>query len=509
MSSGHKSTEYRAIPLALLVALQGAVSGASLVVEIVAGRMLAPYVGMSIYTWTSIIAVVLGGFSAGHWWGGRIAEKPADRALALTGWLILAAALTTAIAVQLLYVIAVPVMSADLSAVWTIVLLSAGVFFLPSLFAGIPAPVLSHVAVSSAKNGSGRALGAMFAAGAIGAIGGTLLSGFVFIPWLGTAMTLAIVTVAYGIAGVTLFWLSRQPVRSHAVFSVLALTTLGLAIHSATRPSPCTEESQYYCIRVFDVSQEAGQPVNLMVLDHLSHGTSSRDEPRVMHTEFTAMLDGIARRRMGEGGFAAFFIGGGTYSVPRAWRDYGTGPITVAEIDPAVTRIAQERFWFDPDAVEILHEDARRALLSRPAASYDVIIGDAFGDIAVPQHLITREFFELVHSRLREDGLFVMNVIDFVEQLDALAAIHLTLESVFPSVEIWTEATPPEPGQQRVFVLAAGKSPSDFDAFSAPAPEPKRFAALGQTFADGVLKARNPFVLTDDFAPIDRLLAPR
>ena len=127
----------------------------------------------------------------------------------------------------------------------------------------------------------------------------------------------------------------------------------------------------------------------------------------------------------------------------------------------------------------------------------------------MPQHLITREFFELVHSRLREDGLFVMNVIDFVEQLDALAAIHLTLESVFPSVEIWTEATPPEPGQQRVFVLAAGKSPSDFDAFSAPAPEPKRFAALGRTFADGVLKARNPFVLTDDFAPIDRLLAPR
>ena len=40
-------------PLPLLVAVQAAVSGASLVVEIVAGRMLAPYVGMSLYTWTS------------------------------------------------------------------------------------------------------------------------------------------------------------------------------------------------------------------------------------------------------------------------------------------------------------------------------------------------------------------------------------------------------------------------------------------------------------------------
>ncbi|WP_369426809.1 fused MFS/spermidine synthase, partial [Profundicola chukchiensis] len=48
-------------PLWLLILLQGAVSAASLVVEIVAGRTLAPYVGMSLYTWTSVIAVVLAG----------------------------------------------------------------------------------------------------------------------------------------------------------------------------------------------------------------------------------------------------------------------------------------------------------------------------------------------------------------------------------------------------------------------------------------------------------------
>ena len=58
----------------LLVAIQATVAAASLVVEIVAGRMLAPYVGMSLYTWTSVIAVVLAGFSAGHWVGGRLAE---------------------------------------------------------------------------------------------------------------------------------------------------------------------------------------------------------------------------------------------------------------------------------------------------------------------------------------------------------------------------------------------------------------------------------------------------
>jgi predicted membrane-bound spermidine synthase len=96
------SMSHTQVPLWLLVALQAAVSGVSLVVEIVAGRMLAPYVGMSLYTWTSIIAVVLAGFSIGHWWGGHIAERPARQALSLTGWVMLAAAVSTAGALLLL-----------------------------------------------------------------------------------------------------------------------------------------------------------------------------------------------------------------------------------------------------------------------------------------------------------------------------------------------------------------------------------------------------------------------
>ena len=69
----------------VLVAIQASVAAASLVVEIVAGRMLAPYVGMSLYTWTSVIAVVLAGFSAGHWAGGRLAEWPPSAALRANG----------------------------------------------------------------------------------------------------------------------------------------------------------------------------------------------------------------------------------------------------------------------------------------------------------------------------------------------------------------------------------------------------------------------------------------
>src|SRR5918912_436581 len=47
----------------------------TLILELVAGRILAPFIGVSLYTWTSIIGVVLAGISLGNYLGGRIADR--------------------------------------------------------------------------------------------------------------------------------------------------------------------------------------------------------------------------------------------------------------------------------------------------------------------------------------------------------------------------------------------------------------------------------------------------
>ena len=492
--------------LSLLVVLQVIVSASSLVVEIVAGRMLAPYVGMSLYTWTSVIAVVLSGFSVGHWWGGKVAERTQATALAYTGWVVLAAAVTTAGAVLALRLIAAQLNDTIGDPVWEIVLLSFGVFFLPSLFAGVPAPVLARIAIAKNHHRTGDALGTMFAAGAVGAIAGTLLAGFFFIPWLGTSVTLAVVTITYALSGLLLIVLGKGVARITQAASV-AFFAVVLCIVSAWQASPCNRESQYFCIRVIDVSARPEAPVRRLVLDHLSHGTSARDVPRVMFSEFTAMLDAIARGRMQGNQFSSFFIGGGTYSVPRAWADRGTGPVTVSEIDPEVTHTAIRDFWLDPLNMQILHEDARRALLKRPEARFNVIIGDAFSDIAIPVHLITREFFELVAARLSDGGVFLINVIDYPERLYALAAIYKTLREVFPYVEVWTGEGQLEPKQRKVFVLVAGDQATRFSSVLVPAPELTRFSALDEVFVNKLLSQRTHVILTDDYAPIDRLLS--
>lgn len=492
----------------LLVVLQAAVSAASLVVEIVAGRMLAPYVGMSLYTWTSIIAVVLAGFSAGHWAGGRIAEMAVPRALLWTGWSMLGAGLTTALAVFVLRSGADLLLPYISSPIWAIVTLSMLAFFLPSFFAGIPAPVLAQISVEAAPDQSGRALGAMFAAGAIGAIFGTLLAGFVFVAWLGSVGTLALVTLCYLLAAAVLVWMARRAGDASGLLLAGLAGLVGVLLAGATiaQPSPCTEESDYFCIRVEDVSADPNSPVRLMVLDHLVHGVSARDLPEVIFYDHAALLDLLARERMGGTDFSAFFIGGGTYTVPRKWATLDPRPdVTVAEIDPTVTQVAIRDFWFDPTGARILNEDARSALRV-DGSRYDVIIGDAFTDIAVPAHLVTQEFFELVRDHLTEDGVFLMNVIDHADRMIALMALVHTLEQVFPHVEVWTEARRPEPGERMINVIAAGFSATQVDMLQGMSPAPITFARIPAEAQAQLKAARNPIVLTDDYAPIDRLI---
>ena len=377
-------------------------------------------------------------------------------------------------------------------------------FFVPSLLAGVPAPVLAIVAMRHADQ-SERALGAMFAAGAAGAIVGTLLAGFVFVSWLGSVGTLAIMALFYAVAALTCFRLGRMAGPQ----LLWAVAAAGVALISALRalalPDVCDVESSYYCIRTVPLSDDPNAPVNLMVIDHLAHGTNARAAPRVMFTDHTAMLDALPRMRMGRDGFSSFHVGGGSYSVPRAWADRGAVDITVAEIDPAVTRLAISDFWFDPAGATVLHEDGRTALRKSERA-YDVIVGDAFTDIAVPAHLVTEEFFRLVADRLEPGGVFAMNVIDNTDRLAALAALVVTLRGVFPSVEVWTEARGPEPAERRVFVLLAGDAGSPVSAIVTRTPDPKRFAALDQGFIDDILRQTAAGKLTDDYAPIDRLM---
>lgn len=487
-------------------------SAGGLILEIVAGRLVAPYVGMSLYTWTAIIAVVLAGFSIGHWIGGRLAGPDCG---AVSGAQRVAYALAFASAstlgcLLLLRWLAQPLLAAGLPILAAIVLLATLLFLLPSLFVGIVSPILTKLAVDSAPD-PGRAIGRMYALGALGSIVGTLASGYLFISWIGSTGTVIAVAAAYGLLALLFARVSRE---AATVASALVIVAGGFGfagIRTGAFTSPCHIESDYYCIRIDDFERMSGRPSRVLALDHLAHGINDRDDPRYLHSSYLQFLDEYARQRFSPSApFDAFVIGGGALTLPRAWAaDRPAARIVIAEIDPAVTRAAADHMWAPAHPrLEMTHGDGRVALQELPAAPrFDVVFSDVYDDMAMPAHLVTREFNREVRARLKPGGIYAINVIEGGEQPAFLYSLVRTLREDFAAVEVWVDASDAFRLVRITSVILAGDAASPFGQLAAIRPPTRGWVRRPADELAAQIAATRVPILSDDFAPVDRLLS--
>jgi spermidine synthase len=482
-----------------------------LILEIVAGRLLAPYVGMSLYTWTAIIAVVLAGFSIGHWIGGRLADPDCDasrgaRRVALALGL---ASLSSLACLVLIRVLSPPLLQAGMPPILAIVLLATLLFLLPSLFVGIVSPILTKLAVDAAPRQAGAVIGRMYALGAVGSIAGTLLAGYLFISWIGSIGTVIAVAATYALLALAFALKGRRAVKTLAgpAAGLLLMAFLGAAIRAFE--TPCTDESNYYCIRIDDFTPAAGRPSRVMVIDHLAHGINDRDEPRLLYSGYLQLVDEIARRRFGPD-VRSFVIGGGALTLPRAWvEDRPKAEILVAEIDPAVTAAAVAQMWVTlRPALNVVHADGRVVLQALPRTPrFDIVLGDAFHDISIPAHLVTREFHREIRDRLAPEGIYAVNVIEGGANPRFLLSVVRTLKQDFPVVEVWADAQDVGRMARITFVVLAMAAPSPSDLLRASRGPRREWVRLDPAAIDRRIAAAGVPVLTDDFAPVDRLLS--
>ena len=153
----------------------------SLVIEMVAGRILAPFVGVSIYTWTSIIGVILAGISIGAYIGGKIVDKfPSRKTL---GWLLLLSGIASLTIIPLTALVAG--YRFPLSLMLRIFLVTTIIFFIPGCILGTISPVVVRLTLKNLDN-AGNVVGKIYAFSTLGAIIGTFATGFFLISWMGT-----------------------------------------------------------------------------------------------------------------------------------------------------------------------------------------------------------------------------------------------------------------------------------------------------------------------------------
>ncbi|MDP2659831.1 MAG: fused MFS/spermidine synthase [Dehalococcoidia bacterium] len=488
-----------------------------LVIELVAGRLMAPYVGVSLYTWTSIIGVVLAGISLGNFAGGRLADRRASPGV--LGLLFFLGGLSTlGILVATTAVQSMPLaysfgpLAISVSLIAKIVLFTTVIFFLPCFILGMVSPVVVKLTLKDLGQ-AGNVVGMIYAFGAAGSIVGTFLTGFLLISSLGTRSIIWIVALVLIILGVVFgeYWKVWHKQRA----SVVGLMILAYGIPFGTVrddfKAPCLVESNYYCIYVYQ-TQVDGKQVEALVLDHLIHSYNSLDDPTSLgygyeriYAEVTAYLS------QSKQGLRAAFIGGGGYTYPRYMEAvYPDSAIDVAEIDPAVTQMAYDRLGLSADTrIRTYNQDAR-LFISVPHEAYDLFFGDAFNDLSVPYHLTTREFVTLVKGQLKDDGIYMANIIDKYKDGQFLGAFMKTVKEVFPYVYLMGPGPAWDYSGPSTFVVMASLRPFDLEAFKAYAGriQTSFTAVMDQSRLDSYLSDGQWITLTDDYAPVDNLVAP-
>ena len=411
----------------LLVFLAGV---ATLATEICASRLLAPYFGSSTIVWANLIGLVLASLSLGYWLGGKLADRrPEPR---LLGMIVLAAALLVAVTPFL----AKPLLDLSVEGLDQVSegaaigsFLGTLLLFAPAItLLGMAAPFAIRLALADVEH-AGAVAGRLYALSTVGSLLGTFLSALVLNPLIGTQRTMLLSAALLAVGGALL-------VRRRWLVVAFGMGALLAIPPGAVKASPgliYEKESRYQYVQVIERSSGARYlQLNEGIAVHSVWRENDVLTGGVWDT-FLAVpaLLGHEPRRVAVLGNA-----GGT--VARAFgRFYPPTEIDGVEIDPAVSDVGFRFFGMGDNRRLHVHDADARPFLRSTSERYDLIYVDAYRPPYVPFYLASREFFELVRSRLEPGGIVALNVATVPDDHRLAEGIESTLKSVFPTVSVW------------------------------------------------------------------------
>jgi spermidine synthase len=488
--------EPRAYPPRLAAALVFFASGAVLVLEIVALRLVAPYVGITLQTNSAVIGVALAAIATGAWAGGRLADDVDPRRL-VPGALVFGGVVTM-LTLPLVRVIGPEMQSSDPLTATALAFIGV---FAPSAFLASVTPMVVKLQLGDLRR-TGSVVGRLSGIGTLGAILATFVTGFVLVAALPSSVIVVGLGLLTLLAGVALAVAPGSRWRPPVVLLLLGVLGAGLGV---AVPSPCQTETAYHCVRaVADPARPAGR---FLVMDTLLHSYVDVGDPTYLAFPYVQAIASVAdvMRPPGQP-VSALHIGGGGLTLPRYLAATRPGTRSrVLEIDGGV--IAFDRAYLALGSVPGLTidvGDARVQLAGEPSAGRDLVVGDAFGGLAVPWHLTTREVVLQVRRILRPGGIYAVNVIDFPPNAFARAEVA-TIASVLPNLAIIADSSALRGSGGGNFVVVASSSPLAVAAIAARLAQRKSTLAVAS--GDAVSRFRaGATILRDDYAPVDQLL---
>ncbi|MBI2850575.1 MAG: fused MFS/spermidine synthase [Chloroflexi bacterium] len=491
-----------------------------MVIELIAARILAPYIGVSLYTWTSIIGVILAGIALGNYLGGKVADRYPSPLL-LTAIFLVGGLLTIGI-LPAIKLVASASWFASLPLMLNFTLKTSAIFFLPAIVLSMVSPLVIKLTLADLGQ-TGGIVGTIYAVSTAGAILGTFMTGFFFILWFGIRMIVWLVAGALILTGIVTWFSWRVPGRWKltlknfvtwlAVLEVIFAFLLLFGMREIWQEE-FTKESNYYTIQV-SLRSVGNDNVKMLTLDRLVHGYTSPNDPTLLVYDYLKVFEEIVAYRAGENQAPRLLhLGGGAYSFPRYMETvYPESVNEVVEIDPAVTEVAYRELGVPlTTSIKTYNQDARLFLIQRKTGEkYDIVIGDVFNDRSTPFHLTTLEFDRLVKANMKDDGIYLINLIDDYHNGRYLPSFLHTLKQAFGNVYLFSIS---KDGVERgisTFVIAATDRRLDTADYTSIVTRNGARPAEGTLYDEAQLEAylssRKPILLTDDHAPTDILVA--
>ena len=478
--------------LEIIVFLSGAIG---MGLELIAARVLSPYVGSSNVVWTSIIGIILVSMSLGYWLGGKKADKEASGNI--LSRLLLGSALFTSI-IPLLETIVVKEFAGIVSNLIVAAILCAIIVF------SIPSFILAMISPFAVKMKSmqeteiGSLSGRISSLSTIGSITGTFLMGFVLIPNIGVTN----INIGITILLVVMSILARDDINKKYILSTISLVVvmiilmfIGKWVFKLANPEILVDtDSQYSRIWVKQVNTTKTTYKTLQVDTGLeSYIDTETGEMGAMYLRYYDLFEYLNKDAK-----STLMIGGAAYTYPIHYlQKYQDKTIDVVEIDEKMTQIAEEQFGLNTkdERLKIYTQDGR-SYLNYSENKYDTILIDAFKGLNAPFELTTYE--ALIHAKnmLNDNGIVLTNIISSLEGEDAdfIKYEYATYKAVFDDVKIFqVQDRDYTESQNLILVGIKGNPQINEDKYE----EYKNYLNMEITnFKTG----KN--IVTDDFAPI-------
>jgi len=472
------------VPAAVLMAL-----------EIVSSRLLAPEFGNSVYVWGSIIAVFLCAMSLGYVLGGRIADRSPE--LGSLGRVLAGAALFQGGTLLVGRLAVERIGGATAGSPFGTLVAVALLFGPATVLLATVSPFAVRFAARELSH-LGGLTGNLFALSTGGSLVGTMAATFVLIPRLSLDSILAALAAVTALAAA---------VAVPRALERLALVALALAVWGgAARPlgdSPWLAEriTPYQTLRVAQNGD-----TRMLYSDGALHGAVRSGDPLPVLAYARAAA---ALRLYRPQPRNALLVGLGSGTLGPWFRREAPSleEVAIVEIDPAVAEIARAQLGFELGPGDrLVIEDGRRFLAADPTR-WDWIYCDTYIGLSVPFHLATREFFELLRSRLTEGGVIGLNLAGNPRQ-PFVRAIVRTASHVFDRVDLL--AIPAS--SNHLLIAWNGERIADSELLARAAAltddvaAQHRYEALAASRLREGLRLDDVPVLVDGYAPVDALL---